>query len=140
MSLFATCSLGNNSGFPHHKNTRVGSSNLSTSVILKKAHIERYEPFCYLQFRKEQRIPRHKNTRVGSSNLSIPAILKKAHIGRYELFCYLRFRKELWITNRLEVPLCRHLLHLKLKYRNYRYLGLNRFVGLLKAYKYSFLS
>ncbi len=36
-------------GFP---NPRVGSSNLSTPAILKKAHIERYEPFCYLRFRK----------------------------------------------------------------------------------------
>ena len=48
MGLFAICSLEKISGFPHHKNARVGSSNLSTLAILKKAHIERYGPFYYL--------------------------------------------------------------------------------------------
>ncbi|PST87020.1 hypothetical protein C9I87_18330, partial [Photobacterium iliopiscarium] len=33
---------------PFRKSARVGSSSIVTPAILKKAHIERYEPFCYL--------------------------------------------------------------------------------------------
>ncbi|WP_206744012.1 hypothetical protein, partial [Aliivibrio logei] len=59
---------------------------LSTPAILKKAHIERYEPFAICSLEKISGFPHHKNTRVESLNLLTSAILNKAHIERYEPF------------------------------------------------------
>ena len=61
---------------------------------LEKAHIERYEPFCYLQFEKRAADSPTIRTRVLGVRITLAlSYLEKACIERYKPFCYLQFEK-----------------------------------------------
>ncbi|MCE7556056.1 hypothetical protein, partial [Aliivibrio fischeri] len=67
---------------------------------LEKAYIERYEPFCYLIFKKRAVDSPTIRTRVLGVRISPPLpYLEKACIERYEPFCYLRFKKRAFLLS-----------------------------------------